>query len=84
MNTDKLRESIYSQKHSMLRELLVSARHKNKSSQKSLAKKMGVHHSLIGKIEIGERKLNVLEFLNYCEALDIDPFIILKTISGKG
>jgi hypothetical protein len=38
-------------------------------------------HSLIGKIESGERRLDVFEYVQYCEALSLDPGEGLKLLS---
>ena len=38
-----------------------------------LAQKLGIHHSIVGKIEQGERKLDIVEYVEYCEVMDIDP-----------
>ena len=37
------------------------------------AERLDVSHSLIGKIEQGERRIDVIEFMVYCEALAISP-----------
>jgi len=38
-------------------------------------------HSFIGKIESGERRLDVFEYVQYCKALSIDPAEGLKILS---
>lgn len=35
--------------------------------------RIGVIHSWIGKVELGERRLDVVEYVRYCEALGADP-----------
>ncbi len=80
MNNDKLREAVYSEKRLVFRKRLISKRQSLNLSQKGLADKLGVHHSMIGKIEIGDRRLEVLEFINYCQALEINPCEIIKLI----
>ena len=39
----------------------------------TLAEILGKPHSFIGKIENQERRLDVVEFVHYCNALEIDP-----------
>ena len=40
---------------------------------RSLAEVLGTPHSFVGKIENQERRLDVVEFIRYCQALEIDP-----------
>ena len=40
---------------------------------RELGEKLGVIHSWVGKIEQGERRLDVIEYLRLCNALQIDP-----------
>lgn len=56
-----------------LRAWLVQHRHANGLSIRALAEKLGIHHSIVGKIEDGSRKLDLLEFIEYCDALNVDP-----------
>jgi len=39
----------------------------------SLAVKLGWASSIVGKIEQGERRLDLIEFVHYCEALGANP-----------
>lgn len=52
-------------------------------SQKGLAEKMGVIASFIGKVETGDRRLDVVEFIRYCHGLDISPKELLGLIEEK-
>ena len=80
MKSDNLRNSIYSQQSANFRELMVSQRKLLNLSQKGLSEKLGVHHSMIGKIEVGDRRLEILEFINYCKALEVSPCDMIKRI----
>jgi hypothetical protein len=50
---------------------------------KELGLLLNVHHSIIGKIELGERRLDVIEWIEYCEALNADPFERLELLVKK-
>ena len=40
---------------------------------RELAERLDVIHSWIGKVELGERRLDVIEYIQYCKALGVDP-----------
>lgn len=42
-------------------------------TMRDVAEKLDVHHSWIGKIEQSERRLDIVEYLRICKALEIDP-----------
>ena len=68
-----LRKSIHHKLHSTLRDTLTKARKDLHLSQRDLAEKLGVTHSVIGKIETGDRRLDVIEFYEYTKALGLVP-----------
>ena len=80
MKLKRLRQSIHSETNKALRDLLTAQRHKLNLSQRDLAEKLGVNHSLIGKIETGDRRLDVVELLEYAHALEIDTMNIINII----
>jgi len=76
----KFRLSIYSPEQTCLREWLVSKRKEAGLTQRQLADKLQVIHSLIGKVEKGERRLDVVEFVSYCQALNANPDEVIKLL----
>ena len=60
-------------RHKALMAALVAARGKAGITQRELARRLRRSHSFVGKIESGERQLNVLEFCEMADALGIDP-----------
>ena len=78
-------KQLRSARHKALMAALVAARESEKLSQRELAKRLDRAHSFVGKIESGERQLNVLEFCEYVEALAGDaPDIIRTVMKAKG
>lgn len=78
-------KSIHGPEHLALRELLISARKKAGLTQSQVAEKLGRPQSFVAKYEGGERRLDVIEFVDVARALDADPVKILRTlVSGNG
>ncbi len=73
MTNNSLRKSIHHKLHTSLRGILVKARKDLHLSQRDLAEKLGVTYSVIGKIETGDRRLDVIEFYEYTTALELVP-----------
>jgi len=59
---------------------LMTARERAGLSQRELAKRLGRAHSFVGKIESGERQLNVLEFCDYADVLGANAADLLATV----
>lgn len=49
-------------------------------SMRALAERMDKPHSYVQKVEQGERRLDVVEYVWYCHSLKIDPQIGLTLI----
>lgn len=59
---------------------LIDARQKNDLTQQEVASRLGKPQSYVSKYESGERRLDVVEFLEVCEALKVKPISILKRL----
>jgi transcriptional regulator with XRE-family HTH domain len=71
-------------RHRALMAALIAAREGAGLSQRELAKRLDRAHSFVGKIESGERQLNVLEFCEYVDALGADPVEIIRGVVVRG
>ena len=76
-----MRKSVYTRAYKELCAQLVAARHAAGLTQQQLAKKLGKTQSFVAKFEGGERRLDVIEFLEITRALKIEGRIILAAIS---
>ncbi len=52
-------------------------------SLREVAELVGRHHSVIGKMEQDRRKIDVVEYVEYCLALGIDPKEGLSIVETK-
>jgi len=73
-------KSIFSKQYDLLRELLITARQRNRLTQAQVAAKLNKPQSFVSKYERGERRLDVVEFLNITRALDVDPSFMIERI----
>jgi transcriptional regulator with XRE-family HTH domain len=73
-------KSLRSPQHLELLRLLVAARIKAKLTQQDLAKQLRRHQSFVAKYEGGERRLEVVEFVQICRAIGVAPDAILRKL----
>ncbi len=76
-------KSAYTRRHKRFRQLLVEARRSAGLTQVALAAKLGRPQSFVSKFEQGERRLDVIEFLDVARALKIDPLRILADVERR-
>lgn len=68
-----LRKTLRSRGHHALIGILVSARKRAGLTQRDLAARLRRPHSFIGRIEAGERRVDVIEFIEIARVLGADP-----------
>lgn len=73
-------KSLRTNRHRVLCELLVEARNKAGLIQAELARQLGKPQSYVSKIEIGERGIDLVEFIALTGAMETDPVKILKAV----
>jgi transcriptional regulator with XRE-family HTH domain len=69
-----------SARHRALVEGLTTARHAAELTQRELAKKLKRSGSFVWKFEAGERRLDVLEYIDWCQACGLDPADYLRRL----
>lgn len=63
-----MEKSTFTPLYKTLRERLVSMRQAAGLSQRELADRLGRERSFVARVELGERRLDVVEFFWYCRA----------------
>lgn len=80
MASTTLRKTLRSRGHRLLIELLVSAREEAELTQRDLAYRLKRPNSFVGRIEAGERRVDVIEFIEIARVLGTDPHRLLDRL----
>lgn len=78
-----MKKTLFTPEYAKLIEWLKEARAERGLTMRELAVELDVPHSYVGKVEQCERKLDVLEYVRYCEALDLNPKKGITILSGE-
>ena len=76
----KLDKSVHSAGQTRFCDLMVKARKSAGLTQQELAKRLHKPQSFVAKYEGGERRIDVVEFVTICRALEVDPMRLLKAL----
>ena len=66
--------------YDIFQKILAEARQEASLTQQEVAIRLRRPQSFVSKLESGERRLDVIEFLEICQALGIKPESILKKL----
>lgn len=75
-----LTKSLHSPEHATLCALLLGARSKAGLTQQDVAKRLKRPQSFVAKVEGGERRLDVLEFIDFTRAIEADTTKLLRAL----
>lgn len=75
--------SVFTKKYKLFKELLTQYRKDTDVTQQVLAERLSKHQSFVSKYESGERRLDLIEFLEVAEALQFDPFEFIKKLEQE-
>lgn len=73
-------KTLGSERHKALINLLIEAREKAGLTQTELAEKIGEYQSFVARLESGQRRVDVVEFLELAEVLGFDADESLRNI----
>jgi transcriptional regulator with XRE-family HTH domain len=73
-------KSLRSPLHRELLRMLIAARIDSKLTQQQLATRLRRHQSFVAKYEGGERRLEVIEFVQICRTIGVAPDALLRKL----
>ena len=73
-------KTIYQERYLKLMQALVQARKQAGLTQMQVAEKLDKPQSYIAKVEGADRKLDVMEFVELCEAIHQNPSELIKQL----
>lgn len=51
-------------------------------SQVELGQRLGMPQTFVSKVELGRRRLDVIEFLRFVKAIGVDPMVVLASVQA--
>lgn len=75
-------KSLRSPRQRQLLELLVKTRQSRGLTQAAVAAKLGKPQSFVAKVEGGERRLDVIEFIELALAMKVKPVDLITALEG--
>jgi transcriptional regulator with XRE-family HTH domain len=76
--------TLRSPRHERLRLLLIEARKAAGLTQAEVARRLSRYQSFVATLESGQRRVDVVEFLELAEVIEYDPVRMLKKIQRVG
>jgi transcriptional regulator with XRE-family HTH domain len=70
-------------KYELFQKALFDARVASNLTQYEIASTLNKPQSFVSKYESGERRLDVIEFMEVCKAIRVDPINILRELGNK-
>lgn len=68
-------------RYELFQKALMDARQAQGLIQTEVAQRLGKPQSYVSKYESGERRLDVVEFLEVCDAMNVAPQVIIQEIA---
>lgn len=78
------RKTIYSPEYERIVALLRETREQAGLSQAELAERLQRPRTFVTKCELGERRIDLLEWLRFCQACEVEPAAFLAALQKSG
>ncbi|WP_072389330.1 helix-turn-helix transcriptional regulator [Hyphomicrobium sp. CS1BSMeth3] len=75
--------TLRSSRHRALMRRLIELRKSRGLTQTEVARRLSKPQSFVAKIETGERRLDVIEFIDIAHALDIEPVDLIAELAAR-
>lgn len=75
--------SLHTDRYELFRNLLIEKRKEAGMTQADIAERLSKPQSYVSKYETGERRLDLIEFLDISEAIGFDPASVLAGLSAS-
>lgn len=76
-------KTLYSDLYQSLINRLREVRLEADMTQTQLSERLGKPQSYVSKVERGERRLDVIEYLEMCRQIGVDPYVMLREIDPQ-
>jgi len=77
-------KSIFTAEYKRLLEWIRSRRQKSGLTMREVSRTLKIPHSWVGKVETGERRLDILEYVKLCRVIGANPAAGLALLSAAG
>ena len=75
------KKQIHTARHQLFRSLLIEARKAHGLTQTDVANRLGKPPSFVAKYELGERRLDVLEFVDLAKVIGFDAADLMRRLA---
>ena len=76
-------KTIYTRQQECLQQFIIAMRRKVGLTQRQLAQRLSRERNLIARLEVGQRRLDVVEFFWLCKACNTDPIRAAQLLMRK-
>lgn len=70
-------------RYKALIERLSGERRRLRITQEELANRLGLHKQFVSRVELGERRLDAVEFADFARALGVDPSSLIGDVPAR-
>lgn len=77
-------KTIHTARHEALRQALIRERHAAGLTQAVVARRLERYQSYVATVESGQRRIDVVEFLDFARAIGFKPDVVVRKVARVG